>query len=99
MKRLTELYQEIENLKTHNLVCDVKYRLSHVKRANLPYNYFETITITFPSSIDKEKILDVKDYIEHAYVKNGGGVEHVCLKSSHMIELCVVKSESTMRLS
>lgn len=96
MKKLTELYEEIDRLKAHNLVCDIKYRLSNAKRADLPYSYLETILITFRNHIEQEKISEVRDYIENVYGKTGG-VEHVSLKSSHIIELCVVKSETTMR--
>jgi hypothetical protein len=96
MSTLTKLYEEIQELKARSLVCDIRYEIHNAKRADLPYTYHQVIVLTFLPSIEDEKIIRVRDYIEHVYGQKGLPVEQVEMRSSHVIKLYIIKSRETV---
>lgn len=93
MKNLENFYQEIDRLKQHNLVSSVIYKISNAKRADLPYTYNEIVSIYFMSTIDNKKIVDVLDYLRSEYIHETSCIEWVEMRTSHSIDVCVIRRE------
>jgi hypothetical protein len=95
MKTINDLYDEIENLKNKKL-AEVVYLISNAQRADLPYVYYEQISLRFFSAVEEDKIIRVCKYIEDAYGKNGKPVEKVEMRGSHTVHIHVIKCPETM---
>ena len=94
MKTLTELYEELEQLKNNNLACDISYITSNIINDKLPYVYTEIISIKFPESIAADRVSKVRDYIEREYGKTGNPVEKAELRSAHTLRLHIIKTST-----
>lgn len=91
MGLLEKLYQELDMLKRKNLASDVTYIISNAPYSNAPGSYFDLVSIRFPDSIEAQKIVEVKNYIQETYGKFGVPVEKVDLRSSHIIQIHIIK--------
>ena len=86
-KTVDDLYREIDTVRNINLVSNVTFAARRISR-NI---CVEVIDINFNLAIDSEKILDVYEYIEKTYSKDNQLVEHMELRSSHCIQLEVIR--------
>jgi RNA recognition motif-containing protein len=63
--------------------------------AHFPFVYNEIVVLSFVESIEAEKIIKVRNYIERVYGMHGLPADKVELISSHTIEVSLVKVRST----
>ena len=94
MKILDTFYQEIDNLKRSELLSGILYKLDK-SHAHFPFVYNEIVVLSFVESIEAEKIIKVRNYIERVYGQAGLPADKVELISSHTIEVSLVKVRST----
>lgn len=94
MNLIDSFYQEVEKLKKSGLLAGVLYKLDK-SHAHFPFVYNEIVVLSFSETIEPEKILKVRDYIERVYGKDGIPADKVQLISPHRIEVSLVKVRSS----
>jgi hypothetical protein len=93
MNLVDEFYREIDQLKRSGLLLGVLYKLNK-QHEHFPFVYYEVVVLSFLCTIEEEKIIRVKEYIEQKYGINGMPAEKVELTTPHRIEVYLVKTRN-----